>query len=134
MIEPCASSTARETMFSEAISSIWSWSRFSSLAMAEAISGSLSASEAVKKLLESGRLRSTSETDMVTPLLTHGCVDPVDARKIHAVRPKRSLITTDRGRQGEGALDMARSGAIICGDSRVLGQGGNGRVPPHLRH
>jgi hypothetical protein len=46
--EPCASSTAAETMFSEAISSICSCSRRSSSAIAAASSGSRSARRAVK--------------------------------------------------------------------------------------
>jgi hypothetical protein len=45
--EPCASSTARLTRFSEAISSISSRWRPSSSRIASAISGSVSASEAV---------------------------------------------------------------------------------------
>jgi hypothetical protein len=49
MTEPSASSTAFETMFSEAISSISCCWRPSSLAIESAISGSLSASEALKK-------------------------------------------------------------------------------------
>jgi hypothetical protein len=49
MIEPWASSTARETMFSEAISSIsWRW-RPSSFWIEPKISGSVSARERVKK-------------------------------------------------------------------------------------
>src|SRR5690242_20471588 len=52
MTEPCASSTARDTMFSEAISSISSRWRPSSSSMARAISGSLSARLAEKKLLD----------------------------------------------------------------------------------
>ncbi|BBF93434.1 hypothetical protein BLTE_21190 [Blastochloris tepida] len=54
--------------------------------MAEAISGSASASEAVKKLLDSGRLRSTSETDMATlPLLMVALI-----RSTHADTPRRT--------------------------------------------
>src|SRR5215217_7171903 len=49
MTEPCASSTARETMFSEAMSSISSRWRPSSSSIARAISGSESARRAEKK-------------------------------------------------------------------------------------
>src|SRR5688572_27299212 len=49
MIEPCASSTARETMFSEAISSISFCWRWSSLAIAWAIFGSVLSSFSLKK-------------------------------------------------------------------------------------
>ena len=48
MTEPWASSTARDTMFSEAISSISCW-RPSSFLIAPAMSGSLSASSLEKK-------------------------------------------------------------------------------------
>jgi hypothetical protein len=47
--EPCASSTARDTMFSEAISSIWVCSRVSSSLTAAATAGSASARLRVKK-------------------------------------------------------------------------------------
>jgi hypothetical protein len=54
MTEPCASSTALETMFSEAINSIsWRW-RPSSLPIAPKISGSTSASGLLKKLSAAG--------------------------------------------------------------------------------
>jgi len=46
---PVASSTARETMFSEAINSIWFCCRPSSLVIDPMISGSRSASGVVKK-------------------------------------------------------------------------------------
>jgi hypothetical protein len=55
--EPCASSTARLTMFSDAISSISSRCRPSSSLIASAISRSVSASEASKKTVGLGRRR-----------------------------------------------------------------------------
>jgi hypothetical protein len=57
MTEPCASSTARLTMFSDAISSISCCWRPSSFLMEAAISGSASASEAEKNEAGAGQWR-----------------------------------------------------------------------------
>src|SRR3569833_41095 len=75
MTEPCASSTARLTMFSEAISSI-SWRcRPSSPCTAAAISGSASARVALKKESVAERALVIGEISPRPQVLTQGAVD-----------------------------------------------------------
>lgn len=83
MIDPCASSTARDTMFSEAISSISCRWRPSSFRMAPKISGSISSSGVVKKRAwHSGR--------RMPATLSPRCSDAEWRALTHASAPSRS--------------------------------------------
>src|SRR6202163_400477 len=134
MTEPCASSTARLTMFSDAISSISCCWRPSSLRIASAISGSACSREAVKN--ESG-------AEAVLALEDEGLIgeispppQPVRRGAVgHGWRSEAALGGYHIGPQwpsacGAGLLfmqDMVGDGVVA---TRGRGGGGGGGGPP----
>src|SRR5271156_5586824 len=119
MTEPCASSTARETMFSEAMSSIESRCRPSSSSIARAISGSASASGAEKNEFE--RTDTGAETFIGEPSMNRGL-----ARRASAALARRPRLQKgDRGAAPQEGRRRRKGSAAVPGagenDDLVLG-------------
>jgi hypothetical protein len=84
--EPCASKTARETMFSDAISSISSHWRDSSSPIASAISGSVSRKGAVNNALSRGTDLGLDVADI--DALLHALLAPQRPRRRVKIRER----------------------------------------------